>query len=473
MKWIKWTARGEVFPTEGDACFGDISGTRWIRRVGSASRRSSGSCSPTDSDDKLVIVPNGHGGLDVYPERNGSDLSDRVGGLPGSIRSVALFQYQYLSEGARRDARSAGTNPDPCSTPRERRPDEGRADHRHAGALRGLEQRAVRALRARQDRRAHRGRRKRNWPTRACSGGAGGHAPPGAGGRSDVSLAPPTRGLGGGRDDRHGWTRGAAAGGGRRRTRVCSASIAIPRRWRARARAPRALRRSRDAAARQLPRPRAPSRAGRRRAGGGDPPRPRAVVVPARRAPGAASASRETSRSTCASTPPRATTAADLLADSPRKRSSRASSSSTARSVTRGASPAASWTSATARPLAHRRRPGRRGQGARSRAPPGHTRTHVATRTFQALRMAVNEEPERPREALEAAPRCSRTAAASASSPSTRARTASSSTPSGRCAGRGFVELEPSPVTAVGDETRDNPRARSAKLRVLERMEAA
>jgi Uncharacterized protein conserved in bacteria len=32
--------------------------------------------------DKLVVVPNGRGGLDVYPERNFNELSDRVGRLP-------------------------------------------------------------------------------------------------------------------------------------------------------------------------------------------------------------------------------------------------------------------------------------------------------------------------------------------------------------------------------------------------------
>jgi len=35
------------------------------------------------------------------------------------------------------------------------------------------------------------------------------------------------------------------------------------------------------------------------------------------------------------------------------------------------------------------------------------------------------------------------------------------------------VELEPSPVTAEREETAHNPRARSAKLRVLARQEAA
>ena len=37
---------------------------------------------------------------------------------------------------------------------------------------------------------------------------------------------------------------------------------------------------------------------------------------------------------------------------------------------------------------------------------------------------------------------------------------------------RGFAPLDPSPIAASDDETRDNPRARSAKLRVLQRMEA-
>ena len=37
----------------------------------------------------------------------------------------------------------------------------------------------------------------------------------------------------------------------------------------------------------------------------------------------------------------------------------------------------------------------------------------------------------------------------------------------------GFIELVPSPVTASDPEVSGNPRARSAKLRVLKRLEAA
>ena len=100
-------------------------------------------------------------------------------------------------------------------------------------------------------------------------------------------------------------------------------------------------------------------------------------------------------------------------------------------------------------------------------------RTHVATRTFQALRMAVNEEMPALQEALEAAPelleRGGRLGVISFHSGEDRAVKRAF-----RALGaRGFVSLEPSPMTPSDDETRDNPRARSAKLRVLERMEAA
>lgn len=100
-------------------------------------------------------------------------------------------------------------------------------------------------------------------------------------------------------------------------------------------------------------------------------------------------------------------------------------------------------------------------------------RTHVATRTFQALRMAVNEEMPALQEALDAAPELlevgGRLGVISFHSGEDRAVKRAFR----GLGARGFVSLEPSPMTPSDDETRDNPRARSAKLRVLERMEAA
>jgi 16S rRNA (cytosine1402-N4)-methyltransferase len=100
-------------------------------------------------------------------------------------------------------------------------------------------------------------------------------------------------------------------------------------------------------------------------------------------------------------------------------------------------------------------------------------RTHVATRTFQAVRMAVNDEPGALAEALPQA----------AALLETGGRLGVISFHSGEdrvvkrafrsLAGRGFVELEPTPVTAGREEMAFNPRARSAKLRVLARQEAA
>jgi 16S rRNA (cytosine1402-N4)-methyltransferase len=100
-------------------------------------------------------------------------------------------------------------------------------------------------------------------------------------------------------------------------------------------------------------------------------------------------------------------------------------------------------------------------------------RTHVATRTFQAVRMAVNDEPGALAEALPQA----------AALLAVGGRLGVISFHSGEdrvvkhafrgLAGRGFVELEPAPVVAGREETTYNPRARSAKLRVLARQEAA
>lgn len=95
---------------------------------------------------------------------------------------------------------------------------------------------------------------------------------------------------------------------------------------------------------------------------------------------------------------------------------------------------------------------------------------HVATRTFQAIRMAVNDEPGALRQALPEA----------AGLLSPRARLAVISFHSGddrvvkhafrALAAAGFATLEPSPLVPGHDEVRVNPRARSAKLRVLERV---
>lgn len=108
---------------------------------------------------------------------------------------------------------------------------------------------------------------------------------------------------------------------------------------------------------------------------------------------------------------------------------------------------------------------------ARAVRAPAHARIHPATRTFQALRIAVNDELGALRDGLAAA----------------LARTA----PGGRIAVISFHSLEDrivkhtfredpraravtrKPLVAAGDEVAANPRARSAKLRVAERVEVA
>ena len=95
---------------------------------------------------------------------------------------------------------------------------------------------------------------------------------------------------------------------------------------------------------------------------------------------------------------------------------------------------------------------------------------HVATRTFQALRMAVNEEVEALTEAL---PR-----AAGLLAPGGRLGVISFHSGEDRIVKRAFLSLargpyamlEPSPLTPCHEERRMNPRCRSAKLRVLERV---
>lgn len=98
-------------------------------------------------------------------------------------------------------------------------------------------------------------------------------------------------------------------------------------------------------------------------------------------------------------------------------------------------------------------------------------RIHVATRTFQALRMAVNDEIGALADAL---PRAAGLLAVGG-------RLGVISFHSGEdrivkrafrsLAGRGYEELVPAPVVPGREERVANPRARSAKLRVLERVE--
>ena len=101
-------------------------------------------------------------------------------------------------------------------------------------------------------------------------------------------------------------------------------------------------------------------------------------------------------------------------------------------------------------------------------------RIHVATRTFQAVRMAVNEEAEALTAALPQA--------ASLLELGGRLGVISFHSGEDRIVKRSFRSLEegggfagllPSPIRPGRDELEDNPRARSAKLRVLERLEAA
>jgi 16S rRNA (cytosine1402-N4)-methyltransferase len=96
-------------------------------------------------------------------------------------------------------------------------------------------------------------------------------------------------------------------------------------------------------------------------------------------------------------------------------------------------------------------------------------RTHVATRTFQALRMAVNDESGALRQTLQEIPELlavgGRLGVISFHSGEDRIVKQTFRA----LATADYAELEPSPLTPGDDEVRANPRARSAKLRVLER----
>ena len=98
-------------------------------------------------------------------------------------------------------------------------------------------------------------------------------------------------------------------------------------------------------------------------------------------------------------------------------------------------------------------------------------RRHVATRTFQAIRMAVNDEPGSLAEALPAA--------AGLLAPGGRLGVISFHSGEDRVVKRAFRSLSggewalvnQTPVVPCREERRANPRARSAKLRVIERLD--
>lgn len=99
------------------------------------------------------------------------------------------------------------------------------------------------------------------------------------------------------------------------------------------------------------------------------------------------------------------------------------------------------------------------------------TRIHPATRVFQALRIAVNDELGSLGRLLAAAPRCL--------APGGRLAVIAFHSLEDRCVKQSFREgarngvwriVTPKPVRPSREERTDNPRARSAKLRVAERL---
>jgi 16S rRNA (cytosine1402-N4)-methyltransferase len=98
---------------------------------------------------------------------------------------------------------------------------------------------------------------------------------------------------------------------------------------------------------------------------------------------------------------------------------------------------------------------------------------HPATRTFQALRIRVNRELDGLGEAIERAAHClePRGRMAVIAFHSLEDRAAKQAFRS--LAGRGFALVTRKPLRPGEAEARENPRARSARLRALERTEAA
>jgi 16S rRNA (cytosine1402-N4)-methyltransferase len=104
---------------------------------------------------------------------------------------------------------------------------------------------------------------------------------------------------------------------------------------------------------------------------------------------------------------------------------------------------------------------------------PGHTsrqRIHPATRTFQALRIAVNHELDNLRQLLDQAPHLLRSKGYMAviSFHSLEDREVKNYFRAGKDAGI-YTILTKKPVVPSDQEIEDNPRARSAKLRVAQR----
>ena len=249
---------------------------------------------------------------------------------------------------------------------------------------------------------------------------ASGRPRPGPARRSDIPLAPPSWGLGGGRDNRHGRTRGAAAGDGGRRE--------PPARHRSRSRGPRArgappgaLRRPRGAGARQLPPP-SRDRDGRGRgARGRGAAGPRTLVVSARRVrarvlvPG-----RGAARHALRSERGRHRRGA---ARPPGRRGDRGPARRVRRGAARPAHRARARGAAPPQPAADRRRSGLGGEarGAARRVVASAPTWPPAPSRRCAWRSTTS--PARSRRRCRRPPRSWRTAAASASSRSTRART--------------------------------------------------